>query len=59
MISRKRPCNILLLKEIHAYDSNNIHILKVGDTVMNIKNMMKLGIVVVFENERNNVLIGG
>ena len=39
------------------YDSNDIHILKSGDTVMNIENVMELGIVVAFENEKNNVLM--
>ena len=39
------------------YDSNNINILKVGDTIMNIENMMESGIVVAFANERNNMLM--
>ena len=39
------------------YDSNDIRILKVGDTVMNIENVMQSGIVVAFENKKNNVLM--
>ena len=39
------------------YDSNGIYILKVGDTVMTIENVMESGIVVAFENERSNVLM--
>ena len=39
------------------YDSNDIHILKVGDTVMHIETVMESGFFVAFENERNNVLM--
>ena len=38
-------------------ESNDIRILKVGDTVMNIENVMESGFFVAFENERNNVLV--
>ena len=44
-------------RNTYIYDSNNIHILKVGDTVMNIENVMESGVIVVFENKRNNVLL--
>ena len=33
-------------RNAYIYDSNDIHILKIGDTVMNIENVMKSGIVV-------------
>ena len=39
------------------YDSNDISILQIGDTVMNIGNVMESGIIVAFDNERNNVLM--
>ena len=39
-----------------VYDSNDTHLLKVGNTVINIENVMEPGIVVAFENERNHVL---
>ena len=39
------------------YESSDIHILKVGDTIMHIENVIESGIVVAFENERNNVLM--
>ena len=48
---------MVIKKNKYIYDSNNIHIIKVEDTVMNIENLMKSGIVVAFENERNNVLM--
>ena len=44
-------------RNARIYGSNNINILKVGDTVISIENMMESGIVVAFENERNNMLI--
>ena len=39
------------------YDSNDIHILNVGNEVMNIDNMMESGIIVAFANVRNQVII--
>ena len=41
----------------YIYDSNGTHILKVGETVMNIENVMESVIVVTFENETNNMLM--
>ena len=39
------------------YDSNDIHILNVGNIVMNIDKVMESGIVIDFENIRNQVII--
>ena len=39
------------------YDLNDTHILKVGNTVINIENVLESGIVIAFENERNHVLM--
>ena len=36
---------------------NDTHILKVGDTVMNIENELESGIVVAFDNKRNYALM--
>ena len=44
-------------KNTCIYDSiNYTHILKVGNTVMTIENMMESEIVVAFDNEKNHVL---
>ena len=44
-------------RNTYIYDSNDIHIIKVRDTVMNIENVIESGIVAAFENERNNVIM--
>ena len=41
----------------YIYDSNDTHILTVGNTVMSIGNVMESGFVVVFENGRNHALM--
>ena len=46
----------LIERNRRAYDLNDTHLLKVSDTVMNIKNMMEPGVIVTFENERNHVI---
>ena len=44
-------------KNTCIYDSNDMHILIVGDTVMNIGNVTESGIVVAFDNERSYILM--
>ena len=39
---------IVIERNTCIYDLNDTHIIKVGDIVMNIKNVMKSGIVVAF-----------
>ena len=41
-------------RNVCVYDLNDTHLIKVGDTLMNIENMVEPGIVVPFERERNN-----
>ena len=44
-------------RNVCIYDSNDIHVLNVGDKFMNIDNVMELRIVVTFANVGSQVLI--
>ena len=48
---------LVIERNICIYDSNGIRMLKVGDKVMNIDNVMEPGIAVAFENKKNHVLM--
>ena len=56
-IEEKSSEETVIERNTCIYDSNDILIFKFGDTVMNIENVLESGIVVTFENERNNVLM--
>ena len=44
-------------RNTYIYDSNDIHELNVGDTVINIDNAMESGIIVTFSSVRNQVIM--